>query len=179
LPRVAVAPKSQPRKRSLNHTGATSLLASQQQRATAVYNLATAAAAAGINKSTVLRHIKAGKVSATRDHNGGWQIDPAEFHRTFPPLVQPPKQQDATADAMVALLREQLADMRQQRDHWQIEAADWKRQAQNLLPADLPDPGDPNEHFRGRKKSEDPDSGFIGLQVHTGNVAFANIRIKT
>jgi len=110
-----------------------------------VYNLATAAAAAGINKSTVLRHIKAGKVSATRDHNGGWQIDPAEFHRTFPPLVtagseQPPKQQDATADAMVALLREQLADMRQQRDHWQIEAADWKRQAQNLLPPPQPAP---------------------------------------
>jgi len=110
-----------------------------------VYNLATAAAAAGINKSTVLRHIKAGKVSATRDHNGGWQIDPAEFHRTFPPLVtagaeQPPKQQDATADAMVALLREQLADMRQQRDHWQTEAADWKRQAQNLLPPPQPAP---------------------------------------
>ena len=110
-----------------------------------MYNLATAAAAAGINKSTVLRHIKAGKVSATRDHNGGWQIDPAEFHRTFPPLVtagaeQPPRQQDATADAMVALLREQLADMRQQRDHWQIEAADWKRQAQNLLPSPQPAP---------------------------------------
>ncbi len=52
-----------------------------------MYNLATAAAAAGINKSTVLRHIKAGKVSATRDANGGWCIDPAEFHRTFPPLV--------------------------------------------------------------------------------------------
>jgi choline dehydrogenase-like flavoprotein len=41
------------------------------------------------------------------------------------------------------------------------------------------DPSDPNEQFRGRKKSEDPDSGFIGLQVHTGSVAFANIRIKT
>jgi choline dehydrogenase-like flavoprotein len=40
------------------------------------------------------------------------------------------------------------------------------------------DPSDPNEQFRGRKKSEDPDSGFIGLQVHTGTVAFANIRIK-
>ena len=110
-----------------------------------MYNLATAAAAAGINKSTVLRHIKAGKVSATRDENGGWQIDPAEFHRTFPPLVtpgagQPPLQRDATADAMVALLREQLADMRQQRDHWQTEAADWKRQAQNLLPSPQPAP---------------------------------------
>lgn len=40
------------------------------------------------------------------------------------------------------------------------------------------DQTDPNEKFRGRKKSEDPDSGFIGLQVHTGTVAFANIRIK-
>ena len=39
---------------------------------------------------------------------------------------------------MVALLREQLADMRQQRDHWQTEAADWKRQAQNLLPPPQP-----------------------------------------
>ena len=40
------------------------------------------------------------------------------------------------------------------------------------------DPADPAENFRGRKKSEDSDSGFIGLQVHTGNVAFANIRIR-
>jgi hypothetical protein len=39
-------------------------------------------------------------------------------------------------------------------------------------------PNDPMEKFRGRKKSEDPDSGFIGIQVHTGNVAFANLRIK-
>jgi hypothetical protein len=41
------------------------------------------------------------------------------------------------------------------------------------------DPTQPNEKFRGRKKSEDPDSGFIGLQVHTGSVAFSNVRIRT
>jgi len=40
------------------------------------------------------------------------------------------------------------------------------------------DPADRIEKFRGRKKSEDADSGFIGLQVHTGTVAFANIRIR-
>jgi choline dehydrogenase-like flavoprotein len=40
------------------------------------------------------------------------------------------------------------------------------------------DPTAPGEQFRGRTKTEDPDSGFIGLQVHTGNVAFANLRIK-
>lgn len=41
------------------------------------------------------------------------------------------------------------------------------------------DPADPNEQFRGRKVSEDPASGFIGIQVHTGTVAFANIRVST
>ncbi|MDT4737246.1 family 16 glycoside hydrolase [Bradyrhizobium sp. WYCCWR 12699] len=41
------------------------------------------------------------------------------------------------------------------------------------------DPTDPNERFRGRMRSEDPDSGFIGLQVHTGTVAFANVRIRS
>jgi len=40
------------------------------------------------------------------------------------------------------------------------------------------DPADPNQKFRGRKKGEDADSGFIGIQSHTGNVAFANIRIN-
>ncbi|HSB11037.1 MAG TPA: family 16 glycoside hydrolase [Blastocatellia bacterium] len=32
---------------------------------------------------------------------------------------------------------------------------------------------------RGKPPSVDPHSGFIGVQTHTGNVAFANIRIKT
>lgn len=40
------------------------------------------------------------------------------------------------------------------------------------------DPAAPNEQFRGRKQSEDPDSGFIGLQVHTGNIGYANIRVS-
>jgi choline dehydrogenase-like flavoprotein len=33
--------------------------------------------------------------------------------------------------------------------------------------------------IRGNPPSVDPRSGFIGLQTHTGNVAFANVRIKT
>ena len=32
---------------------------------------------------------------------------------------------------------------------------------------------------RGNPPSVDPNSGFIGLQTHTGRVAFANVRIKT
>lgn len=48
-----------------------------------------------------------------------------------------------------------------------------------LATAFTADSADPNEKFRGRSKSEDPDSGFIGLQVHTGAVAFGNVRIVT
>lgn len=33
--------------------------------------------------------------------------------------------------------------------------------------------------FRGRGVGQDPDSGFVGLQAHTGRVRFRNIRIKT
>lgn len=36
-----------------------------------------------------------------------------------------------------------------------------------------------NADQRGKPPSIDPHSGFIGVQTHTGNVAFANIRIKT
>jgi hypothetical protein len=36
-----------------------------------------------------------------------------------------------------------------------------------------------SDTIRGNPPSVDPKSGFIGLQTHTGNIAFANIRIKT
>ncbi|CAG9932719.1 family 16 glycoside hydrolase [Candidatus Nitrotoga arctica] len=38
---------------------------------------------------------------------------------------------------------------------------------------------DATDTIRGNAPSTDPNSGFIGLQTHTGNVVFANIRIRT
>ena len=52
-----------------------------------MYNIATAAAAVGRNKNAILRAIEAGKISVVTDENGEWQIDPAELHRLYPPLV--------------------------------------------------------------------------------------------
>jgi hypothetical protein len=93
------------------------------------YTLMTAAQACGINRSTVLRAIKSGKISATKDElTGAWQIEPAEMHRLYPPVAVPdapagamPKDAipNATTDALVAELRAQVAEMRQQRDAWQ------------------------------------------------------------
>ena len=87
------------------------------------YNLATAAMATGVNKSTILRSIKAGRISATKNDTG-WTIEVAELHRVFPPL--PPiatgeataMPRDATIDALVQVLRQQVEDMRQERNRW-------------------------------------------------------------
>jgi excisionase family DNA binding protein len=90
-------------------------------RATMPYSLAEAAQATGLNRSTILRAIKNGRISGTRDDQGAWTVEPVELHRVFPPAAAEPKAvpQDAQADALVAELRAQLADMRQQRDAWQ------------------------------------------------------------
>jgi hypothetical protein len=48
------------------------------------YTLAEAAKAAGKSKSTVLRSIRAGRISAVRDElTGGWLVEPAELHRLY------------------------------------------------------------------------------------------------
>src|SRR6185436_209084 len=53
------------------------------------YSLAQAAAAVGRNRSSVLRAIKAGKISAVRDPvSAEWRIEPAELHRLYPATAQ-------------------------------------------------------------------------------------------
>jgi hypothetical protein len=49
------------------------------------YTLAEAAKAVQRNKTSLLRAIKSGKISAVRDAaTGGWLIEPAELHRLYP-----------------------------------------------------------------------------------------------
>jgi hypothetical protein len=62
------------------------------------YSLQQAAQAAGINRSTVLRAIKAGRVSGTKTETGDWQIEPAELHRVYPPAEARP---EAPVDACI------------------------------------------------------------------------------
>jgi hypothetical protein len=49
-----------------------------------VYSLKQAADAVGRGKPAILKAIKNGRVSARKDDNGQWQIDPAELHRVYP-----------------------------------------------------------------------------------------------
>lgn len=84
-----------------------------------------AAEAVGLSKPGLLKAIKQGKVSATKDHNGEWQIDPSELFRVYEPVsssTHQPEAQSFRQDTLgntenteslrreVELLRERLAD---------------------------------------------------------------------
>jgi hypothetical protein len=44
-----------------------------------------AAKAVGMSKTSILRSIKTGRISAGRDEFGQWAIEPCELHRVYPP----------------------------------------------------------------------------------------------
>ena len=101
-------------------------------------NLREAAELAGTTKSSIWRAIKSGRLSCTRDDDGGVQIDPAEISRVYPP--RPPKPERAGADpsaqtgtgelalrnaaleAEVRLLREMADSLKAERDRWAAQA---------------------------------------------------------
>jgi len=106
------------------------------------YTLAAAAAAVGLNKTTILRAVKSGKISARMDEHGHWRIEPAELHRVYSPAAShadsnAAAQREAVFEAVaaaelqfkVALAEQRLAelkadleDMRSQRNAWQTQA---------------------------------------------------------
>ncbi len=53
------------------------------------FSLRDAAQQAGTSKSTILRAIQNGRLSAGRTANGGYEIDPSELSRVYPPKLLP------------------------------------------------------------------------------------------
>jgi hypothetical protein len=49
-----------------------------------MYTIGTAARATGKSKSTISRDIDKGKISALKNEDGSYSIDPAELHRVYP-----------------------------------------------------------------------------------------------
>ena len=81
----------------------------------ALLNLTAAAQAAGVNRSTVARALKNGRLSATNNEMGERCIDTAELMRVFGPLkadaqanAHPLSMQAIGVDALVEVLQEQL-----------------------------------------------------------------------
>jgi transcriptional regulator with XRE-family HTH domain len=118
-------------------------------------SLRNAAKEAGVSKSTILRAVQGGRLSATRTADGGYDIDPAELFRVYQPQqAERPstdaKGQDAPAPAPVATaaleaqlegLREILRradavadELRQDRDKWRQMAEHQQRLIEDQRP---------------------------------------------
>jgi hypothetical protein len=94
------------------------------------YTLGTAAKATGKAKSTILRAIKSGAISATKSHDGSYEIEPSELHRVFAPNsaqlapsndTQPHEEQGATLRFRLEILE---AERQRERDQMQATIDD-------------------------------------------------------
>ena len=109
-------------------------------------SLRQAATAANISKSTILRAVQSGRLSADRTQTGGYAIDPAELFRVYPAPVRTASMgQDAPVPevhepVMVHMIQAQLAaaltdlaaerrfnadrlaELRLDRDRWHAQA---------------------------------------------------------
>jgi excisionase family DNA binding protein len=108
--------------------------------------LGQAARLTGTSKTTLTRAIKAGRLSAVRQDDGSYRIDPAELARVYDVKVATPETGTATgnvvhratgqgdpgdpelvtrlavAEAELRALKEMAAEIRQSRDAWQAQA---------------------------------------------------------
>lgn len=107
------------------------------------YTIGDAAKATGKTKSTISKAIKNGRISALRKETGEYDIDPAELHRVYPPVsseqdnasltgereetekiirIKELEGQLETVRKESSMLRDQLHDLKQDRDHWRQQA---------------------------------------------------------
>lgn len=81
------------------------------------FSLGTAAQATGKGKTTIHTAIKTGKLSATRNENGNYEIDAAELFRVYNPIKNVPKEhnseQSRTSDR-TDVLNKEIESLKQQ-----------------------------------------------------------------
>lgn len=84
----------------------------------------------GVTRQTLMKAIKTGRISAEKSQGGEWRIEPIELFRVWPPVnkVQQTLQLDLTDGDTPSLqtenrlLREQLAELREERNAWRDQA---------------------------------------------------------
>ncbi len=143
------------------------------------YTLGQAAKAVGMSKTSILRSIKAGRISAGRDEFGQWAIEPCELHRVYPPLADDTGTGNGTeergvtegetalaeastratlAEARLSDFKTMLDDIREQRDRWQ-------QQAERLAALAITDQ-------RKERSPAQPQSWRRWLRTSTGDLVF-------
>ncbi|MHB8283919.1 MAG: hypothetical protein ACYDD1_04510 [Caulobacteraceae bacterium] len=95
----------------------------------------TAAAHVGLTPRSIVKAIRAGRLSAEKAEDGDWRIEPEELHRVWPAAGASAQSSEpylaVRQDEVVAALKAQIEDLRSERDHW-------RELAHKLAPAGQP-----------------------------------------
>jgi len=119
--------------------------------------LGQAARITGKGKTTLVRAIQAGRLSATRREDGGYAIDPSELSRVYnvtpegvsatgdvvhraTPSDPELETRLALAEAELRSMKDMLVEVRQSRDDWKAQAERLALAAPIPAPAPLPAP---------------------------------------
>ena len=107
--------------------------------------LSEAAAWAGKGRPAILKALQKGTITGRKDEGGQWRIDPAELARVYRPGTTQDRssvvpgstldidreaQETAGKDRELALMREMLAEVRNERDDVRQDRDRWREQAE-------------------------------------------------
>ena len=101
-----------------------------------VYTLGEAAIAVGKSKATISKAIKTGRISAEKQLNGSYKIDPSELHRVYPPApstvederIETPSSTEQKIRETIELevklqaADKRIAELEEDREHWRQQA---------------------------------------------------------
>jgi hypothetical protein len=101
------------------------------------YTLGEAAKAVGKSKATLSKAVKSGRISAFKNEDGSFSIEPVELHRVYPPTPletvkseqqETPRQTEGNPYELIELrvklqaAQERIADLEEDREHWRQQA---------------------------------------------------------
>jgi len=81
-----------------------------------------AAKLARITRQGIRKAIKDGRLTAGKDEQGRWLVDPADVQRIWPTRPTPEPAAPPRDDVEPRLLRERLAEVVEDRDRWRAQA---------------------------------------------------------
>ena len=133
------------------------------------FTLSQAAKEVGKAKSSLFKAIKNGKMSALKNEEGQYQIDPAELYRVFPCEQKNEQARTEENNGKTTLIEEKVkylereigrlerteTDLREDRDHW-------RRQATALLTHQQPEQSAVQDQGRGQEKKKGIFSRIFG-----------------
>jgi len=134
----------------------------------AMLTLAEAAQKVGLHRSNLLRAIKAGRISGTRDDSGVWQVDAAELVRVYGDLrsaTLQPAQTDAVLELKLEHAEQRIRDLTRRAERAERDADDMRDLLKRFA---LPAPSAPHQPTQPIAQPAQPERSSGGMApVHS------------